>query len=255
MKNTNSLSAGLQKINSFFLDTLFPVTCLLCRKEDIWLCEECANELPLLSFQLCPYCEREIVQNGLICEQCKNRQFEKNSSPSLIALICAMDYRLIAKFVHLFKYNFVFDLGVPLGKIIARALQKNELPLPDFIIPIPIHTSKLKWRGFNQAEILADSVSQNLVPGFSLSVRSDLVFRQKKTHAQMKIKTHSARLDNLRDAFALTPEAKNNLVDKKILLIDDIATTGATLFECAKVLKSAGAKEVYGAIIARQKIG
>ena len=212
------------------------------------------GKFPLLSFQLCPYCEKEITQNGVVCEKCKKHQFEKNSSLSLNALICATDYQKVSKLVHLFKYNFIFDLGVPLGEIIARALRKNELPLPDFIIPIPIHRRKLKWRGFNQAEILANSVGQSLTPGLPFPVRTDLVFRQKKTKIQMKIKNYQERLDNLRDAFAIYPQAQKIINGKKILIVDDIATTGATLFECAKKLKAAGAKEVAGAIIARQKI-
>ncbi len=170
------------------------------------------------------------------------------------ALICATDYQKVSKLVHLFKYSFVFDLGIPLGEIIARILRKNDLPLPDFIIPIPIHKRKLKWRGFNQAEILALAISQNLTPGLPLPVRNDLVFRQKKTRVQMKIKNYQERLNNLHDAFAILPQAQKIIKSKRILLVDDVATTGATLFECAKTLKAAGAKEVFGAIIARQKI-
>jgi ComF family protein len=244
----------LQKINLFLLDALFPISCLICQKKNIWLCAECLHKIPLLSFQLCPYCENEITQDGFVCERCKRSQFTKNSFLPLTALVCATEYQKISKFVHLFKYNFVTDLGLPLGKIIAKILQKNNLPLPDFIIPIPIHRHKLKWRGFNQAEILADSVSQNLTPGFPIAVRTDLVFRHKKTRVQMKIKNYHERLSNLRDAFAIRPQMENIISGKKILLIDDVATTGATLFECARVLKSAGAKEVSGAIIARQKI-
>ncbi len=212
------------------------------------------EKFPLLSFQLCPYCEKEITQNGTICKKCQRNQFEKKSPLQLNALICATDYQKISKLVHLFKYNFVIDLGTPLGKIIAKALQKNEAPLPDFIIPVPIHRRKLKWRGFNQAEILANSISQNLTPGLHLPVRTDLIFRQKKTRAQMKIKDYHERLSNLHNAFATFPQAEKAVSGKKILLVDDIATTGATLFECAKILKATGAKEVTGAIIARQKI-
>ncbi|MCX6761393.1 MAG: phosphoribosyltransferase family protein [Candidatus Moranbacteria bacterium] len=265
-KSIKKLFSVLEKINTFFLDALFPIACLACGKKDVWLCEKCVGTFSLSSFQLCPYCEYAITENGKICERCKKQQFEKNSYLPLSALICATDYQRIAKFVHLFKYNFVIDLGAPLGKIIAKALQKNNLPLPDLIIPIPIHKRKLKWRGFNQAEILANSVSQNLTPGLPLPVRTDLVFRQKKTKVQMKIKNYHERLANLRDAFAIRParntthsvaggpQAENTISGKKILLIDDVATTGATLFECAKILKAAGAKEVTGAIIARQKI-
>lgn len=227
---------------------------MICQKKDVWLCDKCVRKFPLLSFQLCPYCEKEITQAGIICEKCRKYQFEKNSPLQLSALVCATDYQKIAKFVHLFKYNFISDLGQPLGKIITRTLQKNSLPLPDFIIPIPIHRRKLKWRGFNQAEILANCISQNLTPGLSLSVRTDLVFRRKKTKTQMKIKSYQERIDNLHNAFSVPSQAKETLRGKKILLIDDIATTGATLFECAKILKASEAKEVFGAIIARQKI-
>lgn len=252
--SANNIPLFFQKLNTLFLDALFPINCLSCRKDNVWLCEKCLRNLPLLSFQVCPYCEKEITVHGAICERCRMIQLEKNSSIALRNLICATEYQKVSKLIHLFKYNFISELGVPLGKIIARALQKNNLPLPELIIPIPIHQRKLKWRGFNQAEILASSVSLNLTPGLAIPVRTDLIFRQKNTSAQMKIKTYAKRFDNLKNAFALTPGAKEVVSGKKILLIDDVATTGATLFECAKVLKSAGAKEISGAIIARQKI-
>ncbi|MEI7425755.1 MAG: ComF family protein [Candidatus Moraniibacteriota bacterium] len=238
----------LQKINTFFLDALFPIACLICHKKDIRICDDCVEKFPLLSFQFCPYCEKEIIISGVVCGKCKKSQL------ALEALICATEYQNISKLVHLFKYNFVFSLSVPLGRIIARALLKNNNFLPDFIIPIPIHKHKLKWRGFNQAELLANAVSENLIKKITIPVRTDLVFRQKKTSPQMKIKTYQERLNNLNDAFMIAPEAKDIIAGKNILLIDDIATTGATLFECAKILKSAGAKEIHGAIIARQKI-
>lgn len=238
----------LQKINTFFLDALFPVACLVCRKKDLWLCDKCLKKIPLLSFQVCPYCEKEITIAGFVCEKCKKTPL------ALDALICATEYQKIAKLVHLFKYNFVSALAWPLGKIIARVLLENNHFSPDFIIPIPIHKHKLKWRGFNQAELLARVTSQKLIVKITIPVCTDLVFRQKKTNPQMKIKTYQERLNNLHDAFVLAPEAKNIITGKNILLIDDIATTGATLFECAKILKFAGAKKVYGAIIARQKI-
>ena len=170
------------------------------------------------------------------------------------ALLSATEYQAISKLVHLFKYNFVFELGVPLGKLITRSILQNNLALPDLIIPVPIHQRKLKWRGFNQAELLAKTISQNLTPGIEIPVDANLLYRKKHTQAQMKIKSYKERLANLTNAFALEKEASEIISGKKILLVDDIATTGATLLECAKVLKSAGAKEVIGTIIARQKI-
>ena len=212
------------------------------------------QKISLLSFQVCPYCEKEITPAGGICEKCKRQGFEKNSAPALDGLLSATEYREISKLVHLFKYNFVFELGVPLGKLITRSLWQNNLPLPDLIIPVPIHKRKLKWRGFNQAELLAKAISQNLTPGIEIPVNANLLYRKKYTKAQMKIKAYKERLVNVSDAFALKETAPKSIAGQRILIVDDIATTGATLLECAKVLKSAGAKEVVGAIIARQKI-
>lgn len=243
----------LKKINDFILDTLFPIDCFFCRKRNAWLCNECLNKIIPLPFQFCPHCEKETTQNGSACEKCKNARLKKNTPPSIDALICAAKYKDVSRFVHLFKYNFVSDLGTPLGKIIIKIFLTNNFPLPDLIIPVPIHRRKLKWRGFNQAEILAQTISQNLTPGFILPVRPDILIRRKNTRAQMKIKNYSERLANVHNIFAIAPKKENEIRNKKILLIDDVATTGATILECAKILKSAGAKEVYGAVIARQE--
>lgn len=251
-KNTRLFAS---KINTFILDTFFPITCLYCqKKENTWLCFECAKKIKLLPFQFCPYCEKEITLSGYVCEKCKLKSFEKKAPLPLDALLCATDYQAISKLIHFFKYNFIYDLGSPLGEFLIGIILKNNLALPDLILPVPIHKRKLKWRGFNQAEILARKVAQNITPGMEIPIFTNLIYRKKYTTAQMKIKTHAERLINLKDAFALSQGAKKLIQNKKILLIDDVATTGATIFECAKILKSAGAEEVCGAVIARQKI-
>jgi len=105
---------------------------------------------------------------------------------------------------------------------------------------------------------LANYLSANLTPGFSIPVASNLIIRNRYTSPQMKIKNYQKRKKNLEGAFEM---AKNGsfhkhkfLENKRLLLVDDIATTGATLFECAKVLKNAGAKEVLALVIARQEM-
>jgi len=133
---------------------------------------------------------------------------------------------------------------------------KNNLPLPDLILPIPLHPRRLRWRGFNQSELLADHIAQNLTPGFPLPVLSDFIIRTRYTKPQMKIKDYKERQKNIKGIFSLNTRNSLNpkLLDKTILLVDDIATTGATLFECGKMLKQNGAKEVFGTVIARQVI-
>jgi ComF family protein len=239
----------LKKIQEFILDTLFPITCLSCGYENIWLCENCLQKIQPLSFQLCPRCEKLITEDGRLCSFCKKQK------PPLDALIVAARYTEgnISKLVHLFKYNFVEDLSAPLGKLLTRALLDSGHSVPDFIIPVPLHPRRLRWRGFNQAELLANYASQNLTPGFAIPVLGKYLRRTRYTPAQMKIKDYFQRQKNMRDAFSATAESLT-IKNKNILLIDDIATTGATLFECARTLKLNGAKKVFAAVIARQEM-
>lgn len=239
------------KIKDFALDTLFPIHCLSCRKEGFFICEECFQKIQLLSFQLCPRCEKYITEKGCLCQSCRNKFPISN-----LVVACRYKENDIDRLVHLLKYNFVQDLHVPLGRLLVKIILKNNLPLPDIIVPIPLHKRRLRWRGFNQSELLANYVSENLTPGFSIPVFSEIILRKKYTPPQMKIGKYSERRKNMEEAFEINNkyDLSNNLLkNKTILLVDDICTTGATLSECAKVLKQNGAKKVMAAAIARQE--
>jgi competence protein ComFC len=243
----------LLKTKVAILDTLFPMHCVSCNQEGSFLCESCFSKIELLLVQVCSRCEKLITEKGSLCDHCKK------DSPALANLVVASRYKdgNISKLVHLYKYNFVEDLHVPLGRLLVKIILKNNLPLPDLIIPIPLHPRRLRWRGFNQSELLVKYVSENLTPGFAIPVVSDIVIRKKYTPPQMQIGKYSERRKNMQDAFALNKKFMLNqpdfLKNKRILLVDDIATTGATLFECAKVLQQNGARKVFGAVIARQE--
>ena len=242
---------------NFILDTLFPINCLSCNKDGAWLCNECLKNIELLSFQVCPKCEDTVTEFGQLCRNCK-------TSTDLDALVVALKYQdhHIDKFVHLYKYRFVKDLHIPLGKILVEAILNSGLPMPDIIVPVPLHKRRLRWRGFNQSELLANYVSQNLTPGFEIPVFPNLLTRHKYTPPQMKIGKYADRQKNMQDAFAFNQQSKDfqqlqhtGLCEKyNVLLIDDIATTGSTFFECARILKQNGAKKVFGAVIARQEM-
>lgn len=246
-----------EKTKTFILDTLFPIYCLSCQKEGTFICEECLQKVQLLSFQVCPRCEKLITEKGKLCSYCKN------VSSALDGLIAATRYKAgnISKLVQLYKYNFIKDLHVPLGRILIRSILKNNLPLPNIIVPVPLHHRRLRWRGFNQSGLLANYIANNLTPGFPIPVLNDLILRKKYTPPQMKIKKYSDRRKNMEDAFIFNKKSENfkqlqqlKHVNKyNVLLIDDIATTGATLFECANVLKQNGAQKVTGVVIARQE--
>jgi ComF family protein len=258
----NSINT-FQKTKTFILDTLFPISCIGCGKPDVWLCDECLAKIPLKLEQVCPLCERATTPDGRVCFSCRKKS-------SLDGLFVASSYKneLVASAVHYFKYRFVEDLSVPLAKILTKAILGSQLPLTDFIIPVPLHKRRLRWRGFNQTELLADYLGKNLTPGFEIPAASTLLIRSRYTHPQMEIKNYFRRKENLKEAFTISiskksdiksysnlyqTENKDFLRDKTILLVDDIATTGATLFECAKTLKQNGAKVVFAAVIARQE--
>lgn len=264
------------EIQKFLLDTLFPINCLSCGKHGSWFCDSCLEKIPLRIEHVCPVCEKLITPDGRICFGCQKKL-------RIDGLLAASSYQneAVASAVHCFKYRFIEELAGPLGGILVKALLHSQLSIPDVIVPVPLHKRRLRWRGFNQAELLADYLSDNLTPGFKIPVADRILVRKKYTRPQMEIKNYSRRKENLKDAFVMTNQigkinkksasdmdclpvrqagdrnlyqtGKSLLDNKVVLLVDDIATTGSTLFECAKVLKQNGAKEVFAVVVARQE--
>jgi ComF family protein len=233
------------------LDSLFPVFCLSCQKEGFWICKNCLAQTKILDFQVCPTCEDVITDKGFLCHFCKEAR--KSHLDGLIAAVSYGDL-VVPKMVHNFKYRFISDISKPLAKLVCRALIRNNLALPDFLIPVPLHPKRLRWRGFNQSLLLASHISKELTPLMEIEIL-DILERKRFNLPQMQIKNYQQRLKNMHNIFILKPSAEPDLMkNKTILLIDDIATTGATLEECAKVLKSAGAKKVFAAVVARQTL-
>jgi competence protein ComFC len=245
--NANFSLLLAKKIKRVVLDTLFPLFCLRCEKENYWLCPDCLDRIKLLDFQFCPCCEKYITEKGALCLDCK-----KLRKSSLDSLAVAVSYEIpeVKKLVHYLKYRFVCKASIPLSKLMTRSLVKNDSPLPDFIVPVPLHPKRLRQRGFNQSRLLAEKISVDLAPLLKLDVL-DALSRTKNKKPQMEIKSYHDRLDSVRGIFSLKVDC-SRMENKKILLIDDIATTGATLEECAKVLKKNGAKKVFAAVISRQ---
>lgn len=229
------------------MDTLFPISCIACGKSGKWLCKKCLNKISLKTEQVCPYCEKKITPNGYTCFDCKEKFF-------LDGLLVAASYRdrIISTAIHLYKYRFVEDFSRILGDIMLKSIRHSELPLPDIIIPVPLHKRRLRHRGFNQSELIANYIAEKIAPGFPIAVENNLLERFRYTHPQMEIRNQAKRKKNIEKAFKI-PKNKLELVNnKRILLVDDVTTTGATIFECAKTLKKSGASEVFATVIARQ---
>ncbi len=199
---------------SLIIDWLFPRICFGCSKGDKYLCN---------------FCEAKIKNGELI----KKNGFE--------GIISVYKYDgLIKNIIEKIKYEFVSDAVEEMAEKMARKL---KLDYPNIIkywqkekyslIPIPIHKQRQKWRSFNQSEILAEKLSKKL----KLKCINNLIIRKLKIKSQAKIKNREEKWKNMSDVFQIV---NNKNIPKKIILIDDVITSGATMTAALKTLKNSG---------------
>lgn len=229
----------LKQAGAFIADLLFPISCVICGHTGVYLCDPCRQKLPELPQQLCIVCKKP-APFGKTHVSCASRN-------TLDGVIAALTYTHpdTKKLIETFKYEFIFHLGKPLSKLIIQTIANNELEdyFQEFkLLPVPLHPRRQTWRGFNQAELLGQVLAADL----KIPMLDQLLIRSKFTQPQTKLQA-SAREHNIKDAFQLTT---SSLPGSKFILVDDVFTTGATLNEIAKLLKRAGAVEVWAATIA-----
>jgi competence protein ComFC len=227
------------------LDLLFPQKCLGCGKVGSYFCPDCLNLILLKDQQICPICGRASL-GGVTHHFCR-RPLGLDGLTSIFA------YKgVVAKAIKKLKYKFAKDLAEELVELFLSFCGEEKLfsdfcCLPNVVlVPIPLHPQRLRWRGFNQAELLGKLIAKNLeikfVPG--------LLLRVKNTKPQVEL-DKAQRQINIRRAFALNRNCKLKIGNWNFILFDDVWTTGATLKEAGKVLKRNGAKKVWGLTIAR----
>ncbi len=231
---------------TFVLDTLFPIHCLGCNREGKFICEICSNDLSPALTQKCIVCQKPAA-SGLTHNYCIGTH-------TADGLISAFDYHddRVARIIIHGKYFWLKGLYPILGRLMAKKLKHAYLDLINSsdwkLVPIPLHHFRKRWRGFNQAELLCETLSKEL----NLPI-SNMLIRKKSTRTQKDLK-RADRLKNVANVFALSPELINNklfMLNQNFLLIDDVSTTGATLSEAVKVLKANGAKKVICLTVAR----
>ena len=229
-----------QDIKLFVLDTLFPITCISCGADGVLICLDCKSIFKKLEHQLCIVCQKQAVF-GLTHSKCQSPY----TADGLISFYNYHDEK-IAKIIIAGKYKFIPNVFAELGQIIALQLISPypHILISNFtIVPIPLHRTRMKWRGFNQSQILAGTISHYLnIPCDNVLVRCKITKTQKDLNKE-------ERKNNLKDAFRLSPKA--DIKNKKIILIDDVTTTGATLQQAAKILKQKGASKVICLTVAR----
>lgn len=237
-------------LSRFLADLLFPIECLGCGRTGEYLCAPCLARIPRWTMRQCPICKRDSLR-GRTCLACADKT-------PLEGIFAGAHYQddLIRRTIHAYKYRFVEDLAEPLAELLRQEIHNAELPLPYAIIPVPLHVRRLRWRNFNQAELLTRVLSNTLAPQCSLTVIADALVRTRATLPQAKTRSREERLANLHNAFVWQPERpadssrEFDIRGKSVWLVDDVATTSATLEECARVLKDAGALEVTGIVVA-----
>lgn len=227
--------ARIRSILNFFFEVLFPHRCFGCHSYQTLLCDHCFKRIP-----------RRSPATLFVASS-------NSYTSSLNSLTSATYFRipLINRLIHGFKYQSLKDLSEPLSKLLSETLYHTSVPLPDIVTAVPLHPRRLRERGFNQSFLLAESLTHNINGLIPLTQHVPLLIKIRHTKPQSKQQNRESRLTNLENAFDLNPLYRELLLKGKIIwLVDDVATTGATLTACAKVLKAHGVKEVHGIVIA-----
>ena len=220
------------------LDLLFPKWCVGCGKEGDFICHSCYQSLPRITPPLCPRCGRP-QPSSILCPNCISWQAAIDGIRSPFQFD-----GVIRQAIHQLKYKNLRALTEPLAKFLNDYLTTNPIP-GETLVPVPLHRKRLRERGYNQSSLLA----QGLGKLTSLPVVDDCLIRQRHALPQARTQTVEERRSNVADAFTCRD---HGLKDKQVLLIDDVATSGATLDACAVALKAAGATSVWGLTLARE---
>jgi len=153
--------------------------------------------------------------------------------------------------IHVLKFQLVRPAAAVLGRILAETIANLEQAMPVgaiVVVPVPLYTRKQAQRGFNQAQMIARSALKQLSRPKRFELCTGVLLRRRETESQIGLTRHQRR-ENLRGAFAVSDPAR--LLNRDVLLVDDVYTTGTTASECARVLRRAGAARVWVATVAR----
>ena len=228
------------------ISLFYPANCELCSEpvaRDAYLCDACSEKAPRIMPPFCEKCSEPFagaISDEFTCANCADRKLDFDCAVS--------SYRsrgLVRVVMLRFKYGGDLHLRHPIGRWLLEAMNDSRLRHRSFnwIVPVPLHPARLRERGFNQAQLLAKilcaKTQVRVLPALE---------RTRYTTTQTAF-DRVERMENLRDAFRLR---RNFAVrDCRVLLVDDVLTTGSTLSECARVLREAGARSVHAVTAAR----
>jgi ComF family protein len=242
MNFKNAALGAFSRAFRFFLE----LQCINCAtnltSSETYLCNECSEKFYFIDNPKCIRCSKPFyVETELdyVCGECDKRK------PSIDRVLCLVSYEGTGKnLIQKFKYGKNYSIGKCIGKLMG----KEELSFPidkiDYIIPVPMTKKKLRMRGFNQSLVLSRLLSQK----YSISLAQSLI-KKHETLPQVGLTKKDREHNEIEDSLLVTKSSQ--FLKKNILLIDDVYTTGRTLNSCARILKRAGAKRIYGYVFAR----
>ena len=235
------------------LDFVFPAECAYCHKfvgDDrvAIFCHSCWNTIGLITEPVCPRCGQPYASEAVlqktpdfICGACRatNVFFDR-------AVATAYYEHVLQEAIQQFKFKHKTGLGKHLAQIMITHLSE-ELALSQYhaILPVPLHKIRQRHRGYNQSAILAKHISQYC----QIPLMVNNLIRIRDTDSQSLLKGRKARQANVKNAFRVT--YPDTLRDRHVILVDDVLTTGATVNECSKTLKEAGAKSILVLTLSR----
>ena len=228
------------KLKEKVLDSLFPrdIKCIFCgdeltRESENSTCNKCLKSLPFIK-RKCQRCGGEMhLGLGNICKNCKlnNHNFVQARS--------VFNYdEGVTKVIHMLKYRGKLYLAKPMSKFMAQELAIWDVS-PDMITAVPLHKNREKERGYNQSRLLAENIAKYVKLPY-VEIVDKIVDNPSQTQLG-----YEKRRENVKGVYKLKPNIRRKIKGKKILIVDDIFTTGATVDELSKVLLDGGASEIF----------
>lgn len=231
--------AALRGLGAGLLGLALPPTCISCGKvtgQAGGLCGTCWGSVSFISR---PYCERTGAPFAFDPGAPLISAEAQADPPAYDRARAAVAFEGVARdLVHNLKYADRLDLAAPMGRLMAQA-GRELLADTDLLIPVPLHPLRLWRRRFNQAALLARHVAQ----ASGIAARNGILVRRRGTASQTTL-SRAERRANVADAFAVRRTAKNFVEGAKLLIVDDVFTTGATVDACARILRRSGAARV-----------
>ncbi len=231
------------------LDLVFPPRCTGCRRAGAWICDSCWSSVSWLAASVCPRCEQPSA-NGDLCLRCRSPRRAGATTVSAsqgagLPQAPSIAFRAVARFegsarqaIHELKYSAHYDIATVLGPLMATRVMDV---VGAVLVPVPLHPSRRRERGYNQSELLARRIRAVL----GCSLLTNRLRRRRNTGDQVALDA-LGRWANVGDAF----EWRGKPIDAPILLIDDVSTTGATLNACAAALQASGMTDIRGLVFA-----